>query len=60
MVRFHWHVEQGLSAYMPPDGISLQKDSKVQQASCEIEVGAQAFAFMLANRLWQNSIGGLF
>ena len=38
MVRFHWHVEQGLSAYMPPEGIVLQKDSKVQQASCEIEV----------------------
>lgn len=51
MVRFHWHVEQGLSAYMPPDGIILQKDSKVQQASCEIEVGGQAFAFMLASRL---------
>ncbi|KAL0033064.1 hypothetical protein WJX79_000781 [Trebouxia sp. C0005] len=41
MVRFHWHVEQGMSAYMPPDGITLQKDLKVQQASCEIEVPGQ-------------------
>ena len=39
MVRFHWHVEQGQSAYMPPDGITLQKESRVQHASCEIEVG---------------------
>ncbi len=42
MVRFHWHVEQGMSAYMPPDGITLQKDSKVQQASCEIEVSSHS------------------
>ncbi|KAL0025699.1 hypothetical protein WJX77_005331 [Trebouxia sp. C0004] len=41
MVRFHWHVEQGMSAYMPPGGITLQKDSQVQQASCEIEVPGQ-------------------
>lgn len=30
-----------MSAYMPPEGIVLQKDSKVQQASCEIEVPGQ-------------------
>lgn len=30
-----------MSAYMPPDGITQQKDSKVQQASCEIEVPGQ-------------------
>lgn len=41
MVRFHWHVEQGQSAYMPPEGVTLQKESRVQQASCEIEVPGQ-------------------
>lgn len=38
MVRFHWHVEQGQSAYMPPDGVTMQKDTRVQHASCEVEV----------------------
>ena len=38
MVRFHWHVEQGYSAYMPPDGISLHKEANVTHASCEVEV----------------------
>lgn len=38
MVRFHWHVEQGYSAYMPPDGVTFSKESQAQHASCEVEV----------------------
>ena len=38
MVRFHWHVEEGLSAFIPPGGFAAQKESGVKHASCEIEV----------------------
>lgn len=40
MVRFHWHVEDGLSAYVPPGGLTGQKDTDVKHAACEIEVGS--------------------
>lgn len=38
MVRFSWHVEDGLQAYLPPGAYTLQKDSSVRHAACEIEV----------------------
>lgn len=48
MVRFHWHVEQGYSAYMPPDGVSFSKDANVQHASCEIEASKKGLCSQLA------------
>eukprot|EP00884_Botryococcus_braunii_P021688 jgi/Botrbrau1/8202/Bobra.0392s0001.1 len=41
MVRFHWHVEAGQSAYLPPGAFSVQKDSDVRHAICEVEIPAQ-------------------
>lgn len=38
MVRFHWHVEDGFGAFIPPCGMVPVKDTKVQTAIVEIEV----------------------
>eukprot|EP01023_Acetabularia_acetabulum_P032426 TRINITY_DN3028_c0_g1_i1.p1 TRINITY_DN3028_c0_g1~~TRINITY_DN3028_c0_g1_i1.p1 ORF type:complete len:460 (+),score=66.81 TRINITY_DN3028_c0_g1_i1:272-1651(+) len=41
MSRFHWHIEQGLGAYVSQEGISTHKDSNVQHVTCEIETPGQ-------------------
>lgn len=41
MVRFHWHVEDGFGALIPPGGLTQHKDTSVQHAQCEIELPGQ-------------------
>lgn len=39
MVRFSWHVEDGLSAFVPVGGLQADKEAPgVQHADCDIEV----------------------
>ncbi|KAK9817825.1 hypothetical protein WJX72_002742 [[Myrmecia] bisecta] len=38
MVRCHWQVEQGLSAYVGPGNLAAHKDSEVRHAYCAAEV----------------------
>lgn len=38
MVRFHWHVEEGTSAYIPPGGVTNFKETNIRLASCDVEV----------------------
>lgn len=39
MVRFHWHVEGGQSAFIPPAGVRMDEEAGVCHLSCEMEVG---------------------
>ncbi|KAG1665405.1 hypothetical protein FOA52_015815 [Chlamydomonas sp. UWO 241] len=42
MVRFHWHVENGYAAFVPPGGMTPSKDCPgVQHAIVEIELAGQ-------------------
>ena len=41
MVRFHWHVEDGFGAFIPPGGMAFHKDTGVQHATTEIEIPGQ-------------------
>lgn len=41
MVRFHWHVEDGLAAFVPPNGLVQHKDTAVMHATCELEMPGQ-------------------
>lgn len=43
MVRFHWHVEQGLSAFCPPAGVAAvsSKEGDVLHVTCEVELAGQ-------------------
>ncbi|KAG2435184.1 hypothetical protein HXX76_007267 [Chlamydomonas incerta] len=41
MVRFHWHVEDGLAASVQPGQLTYMRDAGVLQAMVEIELGAQ-------------------
>lgn len=40
MVRFHWHVEDGLAASVQPGQLTYMRDAGVLQAMVEIEVRA--------------------
>ncbi|KAG2446642.1 hypothetical protein HYH02_008214 [Chlamydomonas schloesseri] len=41
MVRFHWHVEDGLAASVQPGQLTYMRDAGVLQAMVEIELGSQ-------------------
>ncbi|GAX73182.1 hypothetical protein CEUSTIGMA_g635.t1 [Chlamydomonas eustigma] len=41
MVRFHWHVEDGFGAFIPPGAMLNHKSSTVQHALVEIEISGQ-------------------
>lgn len=42
MVRFHWHVEDGYGAFIPPGGmIPAAKDSGVQHVSVHVDVAGE-------------------
>lgn len=38
MVRFHWHVDSGHSAYIPANGIELNSETGVRNLVVEMEV----------------------
>lgn len=38
MVRFQWHVEEDLGAYISPNRMQVVKETGVSHALCEIEV----------------------
>ncbi len=41
MVRYHWHVEDGHGAFIPPGSMAMHPCTHIQHALCEIQVPGQ-------------------
>lgn len=41
MVRFHWHVDMGFSAFVPPGGMTVDEETGVWHVMCEMELAGQ-------------------
>lgn len=53
MVRLHWHVDGQDYAYVPPEGIAIERDTSVCDITVNTEVCCDLFQAIITHGLHQ-------